>query len=97
MKNNKNPYYITLDDIRARSTPVAVKVLEGSSGGKMPNTTEGKLKSLSCMFIQIMTSHYIVLSTPVENPANPANPVESCLFFEILKSGPVRSGSGQIL
>ena len=39
MKNNKNPYYITLDDIRARSTPGAVKVLEGSSGGKMPNTT----------------------------------------------------------
>ena len=39
MKNNKNPYYITLDDIRARSTPGAVKVLEGSSGGKMPNIT----------------------------------------------------------
>ena len=42
MKNNKNPYYITLDDIRARSTPGAVKVLEGSSGGKMPNTTNAR-------------------------------------------------------
>ena len=40
MKNNKNSYYITLDDISARSTPGAVKVLEGSSGGKMPNITE---------------------------------------------------------
>ena len=49
------------------------------------------------MFIKIMTSH-IVLSTPVENPANP---VESGLVFEMVKSGPVRfrpnllqSGSG---
>ena len=40
MKNNKNSYYITVDDISARSTPGAVKVLEGSSGGKMPNITE---------------------------------------------------------
>ena len=40
MKNNKNSYYITLDDISARSTPGAVKVLEGSSGGKMPNITD---------------------------------------------------------
>ena len=47
------------------------------------------------MFIKIMTSH-IVLSTPVENPANSANPVESGLVFEMVKSGPVRSGSGQI-
>ena len=55
------------------------------------------------MFIKIMTSH-IVLSTPVENPANSANPVESGLVFEMVKSGPVpakftpirfRSGSGQ--
>ena len=52
------------------------------------------------MFIKIMTSH-IVLSTPVENPANSANPVESGLVFEMVKSGPVRfrpnllqSGSG---
>ena len=42
MKNNKNSYYITLDDISARSTPGAVKVLEGSSGGKMPNITDQK-------------------------------------------------------
>ena len=47
MKNNKNPYYITLDDIRARSTPGAVKVLEGSSGGKMPNTTEKQIEKFS--------------------------------------------------
>ena len=97
MKNNKNPYYITLDDIRARSTPVAVKVLEGSSGGKMPNTTEGKLKSLSCMFIQIMTSHYIdyiVLSTPVENLANSPNPVESGLVFEMVRFRPNLLQSG---
>ena len=40
MKNNKDSYYITLDDISARSTPGAVKVLEGSSGGKMPNITD---------------------------------------------------------
>ena len=42
-----------------------------------------------------MTSH-IVLSTPVENPADSSNPVESGLVFEMVKSGPVRSRSGQI-
>ena len=47
------------------------------------------------MFIQIMT-HHIVLSTPVENPADSSNPVESGIVFEMVKSGPVRSSSGQI-
>ena len=41
------------------------------------------------MFIQLMTSH-IFLSTPVENPANLSNPVESGLVFEMVKSGLVR-------
>ena len=44
---------------------------------------------LYSMFIKIMTSH-IVLSTPVENPANSSNPVESGLVFEIVKSCSVR-------
>ena len=39
MKNNKNYNYITLADISAQSTPGAVRVLEGSSGGKKPNIT----------------------------------------------------------
>ena len=41
------------------------------------------------MFIKIMTFH-IVLSTPVKNPANSSNPVESGLVFERLN--PVRIG-----
>ena len=45
------------------------------------------------MYIQYvykkMTSH-IMLSTPVENPANSSNPVESSLVFDMVKSGPVR-------
>ena len=39
------------------------------------------------MFLKIMTSHTVLL-TPVENPANSANPVESGLVFKMVKSGP---------
>ena len=42
-----------------------------------------------------MTSHIVLSTDPVENPVcNSSNPVESGLVFEMVKSGPVQSGSG---
>ena len=66
MKNNKNSYYITLDDIRARSTPGAVKALEGSSGGKMPNTTE----YVHIIYTLVVESCPVKIRPLFKNPGN---------------------------
>ena len=65
MKNNKNSYYITLDDISARSTPGAVKVLEGSSGGKMPKTID-EIRHTSTTPPSALTEYH--LQSPEGNP-----------------------------